>query len=338
MAAPFLGKQDFRGYLNYLGSKGDTTAKNYLNFVGSGQNGAAYGVNNPALAAAITGGFNPGKNTIKSYYDKYVEANTPAEKARKIASIYGDGGGGAAPVYAPKLDIAAINAKARKQAEGAVSPFYTKLLNDFLSQQSFNKKQQQSLYDTNVKNIQDTLDQQLETNKLTGERTTQDVAQNEAEIAQNADEFQVDSGQAFDQARLEQAKGSTTGGLGQQKIQQVQAARNTEESRQVQKFQVAKQQQQLFKSRTFEDLSRSTDTATKGAGKAKAAAKFDLDNYIKTAGFTEKNKRNDLELSKQQDITNKAQGYAKDAFNKYITNIANPAQRVAAAQQYGGSF
>jgi hypothetical protein len=106
----------------------------------------------------------------------------------------------------------------------------------------------------------------------------------------------------------------------------------------VAKFQDAKAQQELFKSRTFDDLARSGTLATAGAEKGKKQEKFSLDSYIQNAGFADTNFRNDLEKAKQQEIGSKTQSFALDAYNSYIRNITNPAQRLAAAQQYGSSF
>src|SRR5688572_10914726 len=59
--------------------------------------------------------------------------------------------GGPTYVRPPSLDIAATQAKARAEAEGAVNPFYTKQLNDFLAQQAAQRQRQQTAYDTAVK-------------------------------------------------------------------------------------------------------------------------------------------------------------------------------------------
>lgn len=268
---------------------------------------------------------------ITGLYQKYLNP-TPT---KSIDSIYG---GTPRPVYAPKLDVAAVNAKARQQAEGAANPFYTKVLNDFLAQQAFNTKQTKTQYDTNVKNYEDQLKNTLEQNAITKTRTGEDVAQNIADVNQNADQFQTDSGQAFDAQRLDLARNTSTGGLGQQKLETAQTTRNTQESRQVQKFQAAKDQQELFKTRSFDDLARSGKLAGESATKGKTAAKFDLDTYIQNAAFTEKDTRNKLEQSRQDEINQKARSYAKDAYASYIRNIVDPAQRLAGVAQYGSSF
>ncbi len=340
MAAPFVGNQDFRGYLNYLGTQGDSTAKNYLNFVGGDYTGGAGGVNQAALASAIGGGFRPSQ-TIIDYYNKYQGLNAPQSAPQTLPSIYGGGGGGyaPAPVYAPKLDVASLNAKARSAAEGAVNPYYTKLLNDFLGEQSFKRQTEQKQYETNVTNLQDSLKQTLEQNAITKTRTTEDVAQNVTDINVGADEFQQDTGQEFDVARQEQARelaaGGLTGGIGAQKRAGAQEQRNTQESRQEKKFQAARDQQALFKGRTFEDLLKSDVNKTTETEKGKKQAKFDLDNYIKGLEFSEKQTRNTLEEQRLQRIAAEQQNQAKLLFNNYLAGISNPAQYEAAVRTYG---
>lgn len=242
----------------------------------------------------------------------------------------------------PRLDIAATQAKARADAEGAVNPYYTKQLNDFLAQQAAQRQQQQTTYDTGIKNLEDQLSQTLETNKVTGERTTADVAQNQADINQNADIFQTDSGTAADAARIAQAKqlaqAGLTGGLGAQQKEATATQRNTAEARQEQEFQKNRNEQELFKIRTFEDLARSGEYAAKSTEKGKAAAKFDLDSFIQNLGFEEKAARDKLEIERQNEILSKTQQMQSNAYRQYLAGIRDPAQLVAAQQLYGGSF
>lgn len=245
-------------------------------------------------------------------------------------------------VRPPRLDIAATQAKARKQAEGAVNPFYTKQLNDFLAQQAAQRQQQQTAYDTSVKNLQDQLTETLKSNEITGKRTTEDVAQNQADINQGADVFQTDTGQAADAARIAQARelaqSGLTGGLGAQQKEAATTQRNTAEKRQEQEFQKNRQEQELFKTRTFEDLARSGELATKATAKGKKAAKFDLDVFIKNQGFQEKSTRQSLEQQRLEAIQRDQQTRQANAYAQYLAGIRDPAQLLAAQQLYGGVF
>ncbi len=248
-----------------------------------------------------------------------------------------------APVYAPKLDIAALNAKARASAEGAVNPYYTKVLNEFLAQQAVQRQQRQTQYQTDVTNIQDTLKNTQEANKLAGERTTEDVANNRADINLNADQFQQDSGQQFDAARTQQAgdvaqAGLTGSGLGNKAQAATQTNRNQTENRQAQKFQEQHNQQEMFKGRTFADLIKSSADAAVSAEKGKTAVKFDLDNYLQNAQYQEQQQRNSLEQDRLAKIADEQRNQARLGFNQYLAGITDPAKLVAATQTYGGQF
>lgn len=238
-------------------------------------------------------------------------------------------------VYAPKLDFAAVSAQARQAAEGNVNPFYTKTLNDFLTQQAAKRQQQQTLHDTNVQNIEDTLKQTLEGNDISKARTAEDVATNQAQINTTADQNQTDTGQAFDASRLALAKTASTGGLGAQQLEAAQTNRNTSEQRQEEGFTQKRQEQELFKTRSFEDLARSGALAGTSAEKGKKAANFDLDTYIQNAGFTEQDKRNELEQARLQAVSGEEDKQQKIITNNWINSIADPAQRQAALQAYG---
>lgn len=245
-------------------------------------------------------------------------------------------------VRPPKLDFAAVQAKARADAEGAVNPYYTKQLNDFLAQQAAQRQQQQTQYETSVKNLEDQLSNTLAGNEISRGRTTEDVAQNVADINQSADIFQTDTGVAADANRIAQARelaqSGLTGGLGAQQAETAQTQRNTAEKRQEQEFQKQRQQQDLFKTRTFEDLARSGELATKATEKGKTAAKFDLDAFIQGQGFEEQNTRNSLESNRLEAIGREQGNRSKLAFNQYLANIRDPAQLLAASQIYGGAF
>lgn len=263
-----------------------------------------------------------------------------------LTSAGGAGGGVPGPpppVYAPRLDIAATNAKARAAAESAVNPFYTKQLTDFLAQQAELKRQQEAQYNTNIQNYQDTLKNTLEANALTGARTTEDTGIKTAAINTAQDNNQVDTGTQFEDARIaaarQQAETGVLGtGAGNNQTTTQTTNRNTTEGRTNDQFQLQKDQQELFKTRTFEDLSKSGELATASEGKSEKQAKFDLDNYITNAGYTEKDKRNELEQSRLERIAAESRNQGKLLFNQYLANISNPAQYEAAVRTYGGSF
>lgn len=245
-----------------------------------------------------------------------------------------------AVVRPPTLNLASLQAKARADAQNAVNPYYTLQLNNFLAQQAAQRQQQQTIYDTGVKNLEDQLAQTQEANKTTGARTTEDVAQNQTQINQNADQFQTDTGQAADAARIAQAQqlaaGGLTGGIGAGQQEATTTQRNTAEKRQEQTFQQNRDAQELFKTRTFEDLARSGELAAGSTEKGKAAAKFDLDSFIQNQGFETTNKTSELENQRKQQTLEEEAKQQQIALQAYFNKITDPAQLIAARQMYGG--
>lgn len=342
MAAPFVGNQDYRGYLNYLSQGGGADrgiAKSLLGFVGNdakfGASGSKLQGYGPELAQSLVGG---NQRLFQEYQRLMAPPGAPPGSYAPLPG-YGGGGGVPRPVYAPKLDIGALNANARSQAEGAVNPYYTKVLSEFLAAQAARRNQRQTQYDTDVTNLQDALKSTLEANKIGRERTAEDVAENQAQINQTADEFQVDSGEQFTEDRLNVARDTAasgkTGGLGAQAQEKLTATRNTGEKRQVEKFQAERQAQELFKGRTFEDLFRSDTETTDKTEKGKKQAKFDLDSYIQNQGFEEQDTRNKLEQERLGRVADESRNKSRLLFNQYLAGIKDPAQYEAAVRTYG---
>jgi hypothetical protein len=237
-------------------------------------------------------------------------------------------------VYAPQKNYAAISAQSRANAESAVNPLYTSQLTQFLEGQGIKRAQQQAQYSTNISNLEESLKNKLEENRIAGDRTAEDVATKEADIANTADQYQTDTGQQFDAARLDLARKSSTGGLGQQAQVQAQTLRNTDEARKTTEFKQAKDQQELFKTRTFEDLARSGKLAGQSTETGKKQEKFNLDSYIANQGIDEKQYRSSQEAQRQGDILIKQNEQDRLLTNNWINSIANPAQRDAARLAY----
>lgn len=246
-------------------------------------------------------------------------------------------------VYAPKLDLAAINAQSRTAAENAVNPYYVKSLNDFLAQQGAVKQQQQTQYDTNIKNLQDTLKDTLAGNEINKGRTAEDAALKLADVNQTADRNQVDQGTQFDTARRGEAvdlakAGLTTSGLGRQKALASETAHNLTEERQAQDIQTTKNQTELLKGRSLDDLLRSDELAKTSEGKGEKQAKFDLDTFIQNQGFDTENKKQSLEQERLGRVAQEQTSQAKLRVLNFINSISDPAQREAAFSTYGGAF
>lgn len=242
-------------------------------------------------------------------------------------------------VYAPSLNYSAINAQARKQAAAAVNPFYTRQLNEFLSGQAKLRKQSQTQANTDIQNLQDTLQQTLAANAVTGQRTAEDTAANLANLADQAQQYQADTGQQFQTDRLQQARdlaaAGLTGGLGAQQTEASQIARNTAEQRQTQQTQQAQQEQQLLKARKFEDLATSGTLAEQAKTKGVKQVQVDLANFIEKQGIELTAKRGELAQQKEASILQKSQAIRSNLIQNWINSISNPAARNAALKAYG---
>lgn len=243
-------------------------------------------------------------------------------------------------IYAPKLDIASLNANARATAESNTNPYYTLQLNKFLAKQAQDKQNEQTQYDTNVQNLQDTLKDTLAGNAITGTRAGEDEATKLGDINTAADQFQTDSGQAFDAANRAGAVGTaqaglTTSGIGAQAGEGALDAHNTTEARQVASEQEQRDQTATLANRTFADLARSGSLATTAEGKGETQQTFDLNKFIQGQANDLDTTKTSLEAERQSKVLANTQLAAKQAFNNYIASISNPAQRLAAVQTYG---
>lgn len=304
-----------------------------------GNTGLSYGGNNPTPPNNGST-YTIGGQTYNQYGDPITSPTTsvaPSVLPTSIAPTV------PAPVYAPNFNTAAVAAKARADAAGAVNPLYTAKLNDFLASQAALRQQHEQQAATDKQNAADTLKEVQDANALTGERTTASTTLKEADINKATDQYQQDSGDQFALAREAQARaqavsGTLGSGAGNRQSNTAIITRNTTEGRAVDKAQEQKDAAELFKAQTFEDLTNNSNLAAKTEGKNVAQTNFDLNNYITNLGFQTEASKNALEEERQNKIDAETQALAKTAYNNYINGIANPAQRVAAAQIYGGSF
>lgn len=249
----------------------------------------------------------------------------------------------APPVYAPKFDTVAAAAKARSDAAGAVNPLYNYYINNTLADQAAKQKQAQDQATTDTKNAQDTLQEALDANALTGSRATESTALKESDINKSTDQYQQDSGTQFEAAREAQARAQATAGTlgsgaGNNQTNTAIITRNTTEGRAVDKAQEQKDAAELFKAQTFEDLANSNTLAGKTEGKTVAKTQFDLSNYLQNLNYQSQKTVDDYKASQVTALDLKTRELSQVAYNNYIQGITNPAQIAAAAAKYGGSF
>lgn len=243
-------------------------------------------------------------------------------------------------VYAPKLDFASINAQARANAENAVNPYYTKELQRFLSEQAAKKSQAEALNTTTIANLEQDLQNKLEENAITQQRTGEDVQHNVDLLNTEADQYQTDTGQQFASDRLQQgrdiAAAGLTGGIGAQQAEGAQDARNTTEERATAKTEDQKQQQQIFKARTFEDLARSGTLGAQAKERGVKASQVNLADFITNQGFETEKTKSALEKARLEDVAAKERAYRGIGVSQAIEGIGDAALRNAAYGAYGG--
>ena len=245
-----------------------------------------------------------------------------------------------APVYAPKYDIAAAGVQARAAAEANVNPYYTGKMQEFIQRQVAEKANTEKQTQMNIQNIADQAKQIQDANAVTGTRTTEDAASKQADINQAADWRQTDQAGQYDMNRvaeaIDQAKSGTTGsGLAAGQSAKSRESFNTTESRQATGDQQKRDLIELGKARTFEDLATSNTNATTTKEKGTEQAKFDLSRFVQAQDNARTDQQENLnKLQKEQLLAE--EGYQKQKlFSKYLENISNPEQYLAAMNTYG---
>lgn len=192
----------------------------------------------------------------------------------------------------PKIynyDVAGAYARARSAAEGAVNPFYAKKLNDFLAQQETKKQRTNEDAATANTNIEQGLADALQASDIARQRTTEDTATNLGNIQNAENYYQNTEGTQFDRARQALlSQGAQSGllgsGLGAQQDINAINDRNVASAQQEQGYNTQRQAAQLFKTRTFEDLTRSDSLANRNAGQQKKQVQVNLDRALQDIG------------------------------------------------------
>lgn len=247
-----------------------------------------------------------------------------------------------APFTYSTFDTAANSAKARSAAEGAVNPLYQQKLQTFLQQQQTVQNRAQADAATQNQQLQQALADTLSANATSGDRATQDAQTNVDQTNNQADQFQQDSGSAFNTARNTLAgnvagAGLTGSGIGAGQQQTAQDQRNTTEGRQVQSFNTQRDAVNLLKTRTLQDLSTSNDQANTATGQKTAAVKLNLDRTIEDLNTQTEAEKNAEEIQRQQDILSQQQNYEKTGFDQFLNTLSGQ-NRANTAQVYGSIY
>lgn len=240
----------------------------------------------------------------------------------------------------PAIDYAGLTAQARAQAEASTNPYYQQLLNNLLNEQKVQRTQKQESTQFTIGQFEKDLENTLAANEVSRGRTTEDTARNIANINTQEDQFQTDSGQKYESDRLQQAQqlaaGGQVGGLANQQQESLQQQNATAEQRQLATNQLGRDEQELSKARTFEDLATSGRLAGEKKESGVKQANVDLANFIELQGLELTDKKTSLETNRARDIESKTAAARSQLIVNWLNSIADPATRSAAYAQYGG--
>jgi hypothetical protein len=240
------------------------------------------------------------------------------------------------------LNLSGISAKARQRAKKAVNPYYAKEMSRAVKDAQLKRQERKQTAQLDLKDLSDVYKQALETSEIGRERTTEDVGQQLGEIARTEDIFQTDTGQQFDEDRRTQARelaqSGVTGGLGAQQTEAGEQARATQEERQTEEFGQDRVAQELFKARTFEDLSRSDVLAKTTKQKGTERVKVDLNSFLKQSSLAQKREQSAIAKARKAELAAQTSKYGRQILNRQIQAISDPGRRVATSQAYSSAF
>lgn len=271
-------------------------------------------------------------NGFDAQYASLLAQIDAANKA--LQSIYNRP---AAPTAA-NYDYLGNRHAAQAQAASNINPLYIKLLNQFKTDQATALARQQADTTYGKSQLDQQLQDALDASGVNRTRTAQDVTTNKSDIANQEQNFQADTGQQFDQARTALARTGFAGGGNTDQLNQQSQQQNVQEGRQTQAFQQQKNVQDLLKSRTFEDLSRSDALNTRNTGQQQGRLDINLNRFIEDQGTALTKQQQELELKRQADIASQTPTYEKELFGQFLNSIKNTGVRAATQSAYGGLF
>lgn len=110
--------------------------------------------------------------------------------------------------------------------------------------------------------------------------------------------------------------------MGKQQTYDAIKLRNVTSQRQLDEFQGQRQAKELFKTRTFEDLTRGDAEATRLATNQTKANQFDLEDYLQNLAYDEQNKRFDIEMERQGKVLSEAQTQEQAGVEQFLAGLA----------------
>lgn len=230
----------------------------------------------------------------------------------------------------PKLaqfDVLANWRNAQSAAERAVNPRYELKLNQFLANVGNRKEIKQQQFNLGNENIELAKAQALEDSATSRVRTAEDVAGAIEKIDTQEGNFQVDEGRDFDTnyrqtAEALAAEGAGSTGLGRQTAGDMIKLRNITSQRQLDEFNGQREAKQIFKDRTFDDLARGDERATKLAENNKKAAQFDMDAYLEDLARETEVFKDTNESQRLQEVFNATKNEEKLGVENFLASLA----------------
>lgn len=315
-----------------------------------------YGVQTGDYQPFITGGaVKPKKQTTNSFIqslsrsvndtDSYIDAQMKelASSNARIAALNSELAAmrkelmPAAPAY---FDILGAQAKARKQAEKSVNPYYSKKIADFVAEQKRKAEVAKASATAQRGAIDSALGDTLEDIGISKTRTGEDVAANLEQLATEGQIAQEEGGSLIEEATANLAEqqseaGLLTSGLGRQQARRVQQDFRTGEERQTQELNVRKKAQEQFRTRTFADLERESGRETRRTGEKKQLLDINLDDELKRLDFETAQEKRDTEKARLKDVYEKSYQFERAAVDNFIRNIKDPRVQQATRAAYG---
>lgn len=236
----------------------------------------------------------------------------------------------------PKLPVyntADAWARAQSKAASSVNPVYQDKLNNKLAEFQAGIRQKTEETTRGKEALSTKLAQDIEDIAINRQRTGEDVNAKIAESLYQEGRFQDLEGTQFDrenrQARTELAQaGLTQSGLGAQQLEDAELGRNETSADQVRTFKNEQQAQELFKTRTFEDLSKSETRKTQLTDVQKKDLDITLSNYIENTNIAETQYRWQNEAERLDALF----GATTNAYNTDIRNFLASLQGKARPQ------
>ena len=204
----------------------------------------------------------------------------------------------------PTLNTADARAKAQSTAAAAVNPVYQDKLNNQLERYALQRSQQTAETNANKLASDTSLSQTREDIGTDRTRTTEDTQSAIDKSLYNEDQFQQTEGSQFDVANREArtavgASGLTESGLGQQGLETMTDERNRASEAQLKDFTDQRATQELFKTRTFEDLGTKENRSIELNDVTKGNLDRQLNDYIAMQAQDERDFRLDNEAQRQ---------------------------------------